>query len=1016
MNRIVLANYKARLQKVKTTNKMYCQVIYLDDSLNRMNWMKINSESTFLSQLKDYVNKFSDVIDDLRDNYLDKIRYIDEEYSEGITYEESAALHKALNHLPSWQDFILDYKGADDSFVYIILNCLLDNKLIPSYESLRKLHSLINQQTIPFSKKKIVEKYESFCKLESSGLEKADLSTLSNYVGWIEIPSGNDDTVKPIENREDIRNLLKCDLQNSSNRANYITSLCRGAGWCIGEMGFAERYTKYGSIFFYIENGGPKLCIRFDRNNIVEITGIANSKTNAYAYVDHLLDFYETHSNLKRAFDSFDASRSYHCIDVKGAKSAQSLYRQYNGDEAENNIMQNFNTAFDYLSHSTIAKMSTNENFIDRVKQKLLSFDTHNHQASYFEYNINRFPFLKKDKDIVDHAINLCIKAVQNVYMNNYPDVSNIMQNVDPSKLNNSFKSSLMKSPRLRSLVFDSYMFLLNKSETSAQHKSLFLNISKMLSGSGAYTLFKDKAKEKLVSFLGEGKLEQFDYIRNDFNIGSIDNFDESVFDKIVSKASELLISNMDLFNNLNNFLNGKLKKEPLFSRIKEEAKIYAENKIKDCIIQKNLEQMGNLFSIYPELKTNEQILSILVNNSISWIVDDHYTFDTVDSMFDNYLTEKNTYLNILKSSFNNAVLRAEYILYQTRNFKTLKNLNDRFQGYICKNNDFYKLIKEEAVKLLTLNEQNNFNELNDATNNQLMKDITEIREEVFLNLTDYILKSFSTLDIEKIKLYNKLTGGLVSANKDELLENSLKMALDNVIRNYFTIDIILERKKPNPLMFVGQIDYFYNGLISSNNVIQTLANSIFKELSRKPKDEYIEESLSLLNDIFEDLTIDEDEEDDQMQHAVRVSLAIQALDKEDYESLKSIVEEDPTVPQNENLYKTAVYKVRNYLEGYTTDSKEVRNYKITLLNKIFYGKILTHPTIIKVMSRIQKSGDEFKETQVVSPKKPASPSVSSPPEVKQPVVNPNDELFDGDDLNMANNWYQRKIFSDKSE
>lgn len=115
----------------------------------------------------------------------------------------------------------------------------------------------------------------NFNKLYKKELEKQLKKEIpENYTGWIVLPSKK-------HNQE--------DFINNTERLKLFSS----PAWCIKNWHYAESYLERGDFHLYLEEGSPKLCIRFSANEIVEIQGEKNNSTIPTQHLDLLKMYIE---------------------------------------------------------------------------------------------------------------------------------------------------------------------------------------------------------------------------------------------------------------------------------------------------------------------------------------------------------------------------------------------------------------------------------------------------------------------------------------------------------------------------------------------------------------------------------------------------------------------------------------------------------------------------------------------------------------------------------------------------
>ena len=130
----------------------------------------------------------------------------------------------------------------------------------------------------------------NFSKIYKNKLQSLAISgdkTCGDYTGWIEIPSRNHDFWHFKDNVK--------KLQTLSHK-----------NWCVKSY-MAEPYLKKGDFHIYMENGEPKLALRFEErakrgNMLVEIQGQKNNGDIPWQYIDQ---YYVHNNDLKERKSKF---------------------------------------------------------------------------------------------------------------------------------------------------------------------------------------------------------------------------------------------------------------------------------------------------------------------------------------------------------------------------------------------------------------------------------------------------------------------------------------------------------------------------------------------------------------------------------------------------------------------------------------------------------------------------------------------------------------------------------------
>lgn len=193
--------------------------------------------------------------------------------------------------LQEWFDYVLKENDAyTPSISFMILNGITKD-LKPNEDTLPPvLNKGVLAQTVEEAQNKVVKDENlqfNFSKMYKINLQKKFLSkddeTNQNLNGWIVIPSKKQDKKNFNENVEKLK-MLSHD------------------SWCTKSFN-AEPYLKKGEFHVYMENGKPKLGVRFVGNKVQEIQGPKNDSKIPLKYSDiateHIKN-YKLTDNAKR--------------------------------------------------------------------------------------------------------------------------------------------------------------------------------------------------------------------------------------------------------------------------------------------------------------------------------------------------------------------------------------------------------------------------------------------------------------------------------------------------------------------------------------------------------------------------------------------------------------------------------------------------------------------------------------------------------------------------------------------
>ena len=228
------------------------------------------------------VNKFKAPIEKFNDNNdfqnwcKIKINEIKRKEYTGRRQETSCQRKEILKE---WYEYVLNENDAyNDSVSLMILDSITqnldnDSDTIPPVLNKRILADTIEEISIKLKENN--KERINFNKLYQMNLQKQYLEELkpaknsdsaNNYSGWIVIPS----KVSDPEHFDD--NVLKLKTLSHDN-------------WCTKSFN-AEPYLKKGDFHIYMEQGKPKLGVRFENNVIMEIQGEKNNSVIPVKYLD----------------------------------------------------------------------------------------------------------------------------------------------------------------------------------------------------------------------------------------------------------------------------------------------------------------------------------------------------------------------------------------------------------------------------------------------------------------------------------------------------------------------------------------------------------------------------------------------------------------------------------------------------------------------------------------------------------------------------------------------------------
>ncbi|MBQ7450541.1 hypothetical protein IJS77_03915, partial [bacterium] len=187
--------------------------------------------------------------------------------------QETVVQRKAM--LKEWFDYVQKENDAYNGAISLLILDGITKDLKPNEDS---LPPVLNKGILADTISQIQEKAKSnpkidvnFSKMYQMNLQKTMLNVtgdkkVEDITGWIVIPSKENDPEHFEENVEKLK-LLSHD------------------NWCTKSFN-AEPYLSKGDFHVYLENGKPKLGVRFDGDTIQEIQGEMNNSKIPVKYFD----------------------------------------------------------------------------------------------------------------------------------------------------------------------------------------------------------------------------------------------------------------------------------------------------------------------------------------------------------------------------------------------------------------------------------------------------------------------------------------------------------------------------------------------------------------------------------------------------------------------------------------------------------------------------------------------------------------------------------------------------------
>ena len=299
-------------------------------------------DRTVVEKFKAPIEKFHTNADLQKWSFENALELANKDY--GGRKEETKIQRKAM--LKEWSDYVLqENDGYTNAMSLLILDAVTkdlkhDNDTIPPVLNKGVLADCIaelekNTKEVPKYQFDLNKIYKN--KLQSYYLDDTQTSTGETSTKWVKIPSKSHDPEHFDENVEKLKTL------------SYKT-------WCTKSFN-AEPYLEEGDFHIYLENGQPKVGVRFVNDKIQEIQGEANNGKVPLKYLstveEHIKEddlrltsnvrseiqdakelekeVIRIKSDLKEAIESNDAARIYEYfgVEVEADKSGLLTISEY---------------------------------------------------------------------------------------------------------------------------------------------------------------------------------------------------------------------------------------------------------------------------------------------------------------------------------------------------------------------------------------------------------------------------------------------------------------------------------------------------------------------------------------------------------------------------------------------------------------------------------------------------------------------------------------------------------------
>ena len=223
--------------------------------------------------------------DDLQTFAENKINELKEK-DFGGRREETKIQRKAM--LKEWFDYVIKENDAYSNAQRLIILSAVTKELKPNNDT---IPPVLNKGVLADTVTKLEEKLKAnpkenfdFNKMYQNNLRASlmkDSSTGETMTGWVVIPS------------------KKHDPENFEKNVEKLKTLSHN-NWCTKSLN-AEPYLSQGDFHVYLENGNPKLGVRFVGDEVAEIQGQRNNSKIPLKYFDTFME-YQKKCNMKLSY------------------------------------------------------------------------------------------------------------------------------------------------------------------------------------------------------------------------------------------------------------------------------------------------------------------------------------------------------------------------------------------------------------------------------------------------------------------------------------------------------------------------------------------------------------------------------------------------------------------------------------------------------------------------------------------------------------------------------------------
>lgn len=230
--------------------------------------------NTFKAPIEKFnqMDEFALWVKNLLKTKLDLIKYCS---------KDRATNHERQRRLESWKKYITEINPMYTSvpaLALIVMHAITKNLSRENREQPPLLNAGALAQTIEDMNTALEQTQQfNFIKHYNENLRKVEMAkvgTNNNFTGWIKIPS------------------QKKDPENFKQNIEKLKALSH-PNWCTSSS-MAQPYLSNGDFHIYMEDGKPKVGVRFDEDSIAEIQGELNNQKIPVQYFDIVKEHIQT--------------------------------------------------------------------------------------------------------------------------------------------------------------------------------------------------------------------------------------------------------------------------------------------------------------------------------------------------------------------------------------------------------------------------------------------------------------------------------------------------------------------------------------------------------------------------------------------------------------------------------------------------------------------------------------------------------------------------------------------------